>query len=85
MVCFGDGTMRHAAGQRPDGGGELRAWGHAKDGAGLYAKVVNRNKKSVTADLRTPLGVDIAKRLAARADILTANHRPGTMERWGPG
>lgn len=71
--------------ERPEGGDEFRQWGHAKNGVGLYSKVVNRNKKSVTADLRTPLGVEIAKRLAARADILIENYRPGTMERWGLG
>ena len=71
--------------ERPDGGDELRGWGHAKDGFGLYFKVVNRNKRFVTADLRTPLGVDIVRRLVARADVLVENYRPGTMEKWGLG
>ena len=44
-------------------GDESRYWGNNKDGVGLYFKVINRNKKSVTADLRTPLGVEIVKRL----------------------
>jgi crotonobetainyl-CoA:carnitine CoA-transferase CaiB-like acyl-CoA transferase len=71
--------------ERPDGGDELRMWGNAKDGVGLYFKVINRNKKSVTADLRTPLGVEIVKRLAADADLVVENFRPGTLERWGLG
>jgi formyl-CoA transferase len=71
--------------ERPDSGDELRMWGNAKDGIGLYYKVVNRNKKSVTADLRTPIGVEIVKRLVANADIAVENYRPGTLERWGLG
>jgi crotonobetainyl-CoA:carnitine CoA-transferase CaiB-like acyl-CoA transferase len=71
--------------ERPDSGDELRQWGHAKEGIGLYFKVVNRNKKSVTADLHTPLGVEIVKRLTHEADIVVENFRPGTLERWGLG
>ncbi len=71
--------------EKPETGDELRLWGHEKDGVGLYFKVVNRNKKSVTGDLRTPLGVEIVKRLAAGADVVVENYRPGTLERWGLG
>ncbi|MBY0336243.1 MAG: CoA transferase [Acetobacteraceae bacterium] len=71
--------------ERPDGGDEFRQWGHSKGGVGLYAKVVNRNKKSVTADLRAPLGVEIVKRLVRDADLIVENYRPGTFERWGLG
>ena len=56
-----------------------------KNGVGLYYKAVNRGKKSVTADLRTPFGVEVVKRLVAKADILVENYRPGTLERWGLG
>jgi len=71
--------------ERPDTGDECRYWGNNKDGVGLYFKVINRNKKSVTADLHTPLGVEIVKRLVKTADILVENFRPGTLERWGLG
>jgi crotonobetainyl-CoA:carnitine CoA-transferase CaiB-like acyl-CoA transferase len=71
--------------ERPATGDEVRMWGHDKGGVGLYAKVINRNKKSVTADLRTPLGVEIVKRLARTADVAIENFRPGTLERWGLG
>lgn len=71
--------------ERPGGGDEMRMWGNDKAGVGLYFKVINRNKKSVTADLRTPLGADIAKRLAATADVVVENYRPGTLEKWGLG
>jgi crotonobetainyl-CoA:carnitine CoA-transferase CaiB-like acyl-CoA transferase len=71
--------------EKPGIGDEARYWGNNKDGVGLYFKVINRNKKSVTADLRTPLGVEIVKRLVKTADILVENFRPGTLERWGIG
>jgi crotonobetainyl-CoA:carnitine CoA-transferase CaiB-like acyl-CoA transferase len=69
--------------ERPGSGDELRAWGSARDGIGLYAKVINRNKRSVCADLRTPLGQEIVRRLVKNADLLVENYRPGTMEKWG--
>ncbi len=71
--------------ERPDTGDESRYWGNSKNGVGLYYKVLNRNKRSVTADLRTPLGVEIVKRLVKTADILVENFRPGTLEKWGLG
>lgn len=71
--------------ERPGTGDELRFWGHNKDGVGLMYKLVNRGKKSVTADLRTPLGVEIVKRLVKDADIIVENYRKGTLEKWGIG
>jgi crotonobetainyl-CoA:carnitine CoA-transferase CaiB-like acyl-CoA transferase len=71
--------------ERPGAGDEVRRWGEVKNGVGLYYKAVNRGKKSVTADLRTPFGVEVVKRLVARADILVENYRPGTLEKWGLG
>lgn len=69
--------------ERPGAGDEVRRWGEVKNGVGLYYKAVNRGKKSVTADLRTPFGVDVVKRLVAKADILVENYRTGTLEKWG--
>lgn len=71
--------------ERPSGGDEFRRWGFEKHGVGFYFKMVNRNKKSVTADLHTALGVEIVERLVRDADILIENYRPGTLERWGLG
>ncbi|WP_326543694.1 CaiB/BaiF CoA transferase family protein [Pseudorhodoferax sp.] len=71
--------------ERPGRGDELRFWGENKDGVGLYYKVINRNKKSVTLDLHTPLGVEIVKKLVADVDIVVENYRPGTLEKWGLG
>nr|WP_272954164.1 CoA transferase [Ramlibacter lithotrophicus] len=69
--------------ERPGAGDEVRRWGEVRNGVGLYYKAVNRGKKSVTADLRTPFGVDVVKRLVAKADILVENYRTGTLEKWG--
>ncbi len=64
---------------------ELRNWGMAKDGIGLYFKVVNRNKKLITLNLSTPKGQDIVRQLTPICDVILCNYRPGTMERWGLG
>jgi crotonobetainyl-CoA:carnitine CoA-transferase CaiB-like acyl-CoA transferase len=71
--------------ERPGTGDEVRNWGNDKDGVGLMYKLINRNKRSVTADLRTPLGAEIVKRLVKDADIIIENYRKGTLEKWGIG
>ncbi|MDH3700255.1 MAG: CoA transferase [Alphaproteobacteria bacterium] len=71
--------------ERPGTGDEVRYWGNNKNGVGLMYKLINRNKRSITADLRTPLGVDIVKRLIEDADIIVENYRKGTLEKWGLG
>ncbi len=71
--------------EHPIRGDGLRGWGNLKNGVGLYHKVLNRNKRSVSADLGTALGVEIVRRLTARADVLIENFRPGTLEEWGLG
>lgn len=54
-----------------------------KDGVPLWWKVISRNKKCVTLDLSKPEGADVFVDLAARADAVIENYRPGTLERWG--
>ena len=71
--------------ERPGHGDEVRYWGRNKNGVGLYFKILGRGKKSVTADMRTPFGVEVVKRLIADADILVENYRTGTLEKWGIG
>lgn len=71
--------------ERPGTGDEVRYWGENKDGVGLYYKVINRGKRSVTLDLRTPFGVEAVKRLAADVDVVIENYRTGTLEKWGIG
>ncbi|MCY3650980.1 MAG: CoA transferase [Acidimicrobiaceae bacterium] len=68
----------------PGSGDPMRAWGQEKaDGKSLWWPVVGRGKKSVTINLREQAGQDLVRRLAAGADVLLENFRPGTLERWG--
>jgi len=68
----------------PGAGDPMRQWGREKPyGMSLWWPVVARNKKSVTANLRTEEGQDLVRRLVAKADVLVENFRPGTLERWG--
>ena len=69
----------------PPGGDPIRTWRVMKDGVSLWWHSLGRNKKSVTLDLRTPRGREIACELALKSDILIENFRPGTLESWGLG
>ena len=69
----------------PGVGDPLRKWRHLHDGTSLWWRVQARNKRSVTADLKTPEGQEIVRRLAAEADIVIENFRPGSLEKWGLG
>ncbi len=71
--------------ERPGTGDDTRAWGppHDAAGAATYFQAVNRNKRSVALDLRSSEGRDAARRLAAGADVLVENFRPGVMARLG--
>ena len=71
--------------ERPGAGDEMRYWGENKKGVGLYHKVINRGKKSITLDLRTPFGVQAVKRLVKEYDVVLENYRTGTLEKWGIG
>jgi crotonobetainyl-CoA:carnitine CoA-transferase CaiB-like acyl-CoA transferase len=51
----------------------------------LYWSVEGRGRKSVTLDLRRPEGQDLFRRLAATADVVCENFRPGTLEKWNIG
>jgi crotonobetainyl-CoA:carnitine CoA-transferase CaiB-like acyl-CoA transferase len=57
----------------------------AKFGASPSYLALNRNKRSLALDLKSPAGLDIARRLALSADVLVHNFRPGAMEGWGLG
>ena len=69
----------------PGDGDPLRSWRKLHDGTSLWWYVQSRNKKSVTLDLRSDEGREIAARLAAETDIVIENFRPGTLEKWGLG
>jgi crotonobetainyl-CoA:carnitine CoA-transferase CaiB-like acyl-CoA transferase len=51
----------------------------------LFWAVEGRGRKSITLDLRRDEGQDLFRRLAATADVVVENFRPGTLERWGLG
>jgi crotonobetainyl-CoA:carnitine CoA-transferase CaiB-like acyl-CoA transferase len=67
----------------PGAGDPQRTAGPAKDGTHLWWKVAARNKRSVTLNLRTDEGRDVARRLAAWADVVITNFRVETLEKWG--
>jgi crotonobetainyl-CoA:carnitine CoA-transferase CaiB-like acyl-CoA transferase len=71
--------------ERPRGGDELRRWRLHGGDTSLLFRTLNRNKRSITLDLSSPDGRDIALRLAERTDVVLENFRPGTLERWGLG
>ena len=73
--------------ERPGGGDDTRAWGppFAADGTATYFLGVNRNKRSIALDLRSPEDVALAQELIRRADVVVENFLPGTMERLGLG
>ncbi|MEU8590361.1 CoA transferase [Streptomyces sp. NPDC048664] len=62
-----------------------RGHGPAKDGVGLWWKLLGRNKRTMTLDLSRPGGRTTLLRLAAGADVIVENFRPGTLEKWGLG
>jgi crotonobetainyl-CoA:carnitine CoA-transferase CaiB-like acyl-CoA transferase len=69
----------------PGGGDETRRFPPFVAGESHYFLGINRNKKSLVIDLQQEAGADILRRLAARADILVENYRPGVMDRLGLG
>jgi len=72
----------------PEHGDPLRKWRKLHPDAGgtsLWWAVQARNKKSVTINLKSPEGQEIVRKLAAQADIVVENFRPGLLERFGLG
>lgn len=67
--------------EHPDGGDPFRGWGKADYNPTFGS--MNRNKKSVTIDLKSEKGQMQARQLARNADVVIENFRPGTMERLG--
>lgn len=71
--------------EAPDGGDPLRKWRKLHEGTSLWWSVQARNKKSLTANLKHPEGLAVVRRLAAEADIVVENFRPGVLEKLGLG
>lgn len=67
----------------PGDGDPIRNWRLLdKDGTGYWWRSLGRNKKSVTANLRTAQGRAVLRRLMLTADVVIENFKPGTMEKW---
>src|SRR4051812_7302728 len=72
--------------EAPGDGDAMREWGRLRhNGHSLWWSILARNKRSVTLNLRQPAGQRIAGELAATADVVLENFRPGTMEGGGLG
>jgi crotonobetainyl-CoA:carnitine CoA-transferase CaiB-like acyl-CoA transferase len=70
--------------EQPGKGDDTRSWGPPFVGTeAAYYLGVNRNKRSMTLNLKLPQGMDVLKKLLAKADILIDNFKPGTLERLG--
>ncbi len=72
--------------EQPGVGDDTRGWGPPfVGGESAYYLCVNRNKKSLTLDLKSNQGIELLRRLAKCADVVIENFRPGTMARLGLG
>jgi formyl-CoA transferase len=67
----------------PGAGDPLRRWRLLKDGTSVWWQVQSRNKRSVALDLKDAAAQEIVRKLAAEADVLIENFRPGALEGWG--
>ncbi len=76
----------HVVKVEPPGQGDpLRKWRMLHEGTSVWWEAQSRNKESICIDLRQPEGQALVRKLAAEADVLIENFRPGTMEKWGLG
>lgn len=72
----------------PTQGGWERKWAGAETrvgGVSAFFLLAHRNNRSLTLDLKSEQGVEVAKRLVAEADVVVTNFRPGVMDRLGLG
>ncbi|CAG5119385.1 unnamed protein product [Candidula unifasciata] len=72
--------------EKPGTGDDTRTWGPPFMGSeSCYYLCVNRNKKSITVDMKKPEGVQLIKKLAAVSDVLVENYIPGALSKMGLG
>ena len=69
--------------EEPRQGDHTRSYGNRRNGFSASFLNLNRNKRSLSLDLKTSQGVEILKRLSQSADVLVQNFRPGVVERLG--
>ncbi|MEV0799003.1 CoA transferase [Kribbella sp. NPDC050281] len=83
-MMLGDLGARVIKVEAPGGGDDSRGWGPPfVEGESTYFLSANRNKESVTADLKSEDGRDFLTKLVRRADVLIENFRPGVLDRLG--
>src|SRR5262245_48931626 len=71
--------------EEPEHGDDSRGWGPFIEGWGSFFLALNRSKKSVALDLKSARGAEALRRLAATADVLIENFRPGSLRELGFG
>lgn len=71
--------------EHPEKGDTGRSYGKQKNGVPLLWKSISRNKQCITLNLGKPEGQELFKQLAAKADVVIENYRPGTLEKWNIG
>ena len=71
--------------ETPGEGDPVRHQGEARNGYSLYFATFNRNKRSITLDLRSARGKEVLRDLIRRADVVVNNYRPGVMDKMGFG
>jgi len=70
--------------EQPGAGDDSRTWGPPfKNGESVYFFCINRNKKSITVNMKDPRGRAIIRELARRSDVLLENFKPGTLAKLG--
>lgn len=69
--------------EAPDGSDETRKWGPPfQNGVSAYYLCANRNKKSITVDLKSADGIEVIKTLVSESDVIINNFKSGTMKRF---
>jgi crotonobetainyl-CoA:carnitine CoA-transferase CaiB-like acyl-CoA transferase len=71
--------------EEPTSGDETRQWSPYWDGQSCFYLAVNRNKRNIAVNLKHPQGVEVVKKLAAKADVMIESFRTGATDRMGLG
>ena len=83
-MIFGDLGAEVIKVEAPGGSDETRKWGPPfKKGISAYYLCANRNKKSITVDLKSEEGIRLVKELVKNCDVVIHNFKTGTMEKFG--
>ncbi|MCH6264342.1 CaiB/BaiF CoA transferase family protein [Neobacillus citreus] len=82
-MILGDLGARVIKIEVPGTGDDSRGYGPFQNGESAYFMSINRNKQSMTLNLKTEEGRKIFEKLVKQADVLVENFRPGTMEKLG--